>query len=82
MTMVSRLLPCMLLAWHLAAVGAEVIRFLSPAFEGDRRELYAFQLLRLALSKTSRYFGCLLKRETRPTIWSTSAPRLGAWRLP
>jgi succinate-semialdehyde dehydrogenase/glutarate-semialdehyde dehydrogenase len=51
----------MLLAWHLAAVGAEVIRFLSPAFEGDRRELYAFQLLRLALSKTSRYFGCLLK---------------------
>lgn len=47
-----RLLVCMLLAWHVTAVGAEVIRFPKPEFEGDRREDYAFQLLQLALSKT------------------------------
>ncbi len=52
MSTVSRLLACMLLAWHLAAAGAEVIRFPKPEFEGDRREDYAFQLLQLALSKS------------------------------
>jgi ABC-type amino acid transport substrate-binding protein len=42
----------MLLAWHIAAVGAEVTRFPKPEFEGDRRQVYAFQLLQVALSKT------------------------------
>jgi ABC-type amino acid transport substrate-binding protein len=46
-----RLLACMLLAWHVAAVGAEVVRFPKPESESDRREVYAFQLLKLALSK-------------------------------
>jgi ABC-type amino acid transport substrate-binding protein len=52
MSNMPRLLVCMLLAWHVTAVGAEVIRFPKPEFEGDRREDYAFQLLQLALSKT------------------------------
>jgi hypothetical protein len=46
-----RLLACMLLAWHVAAIGAEVVRFPKPEFEGDRREDYSLQLLQLALSK-------------------------------
>lgn len=50
--MVSRVLACMLLVWHMTAVGAAVIRFPKPEFEGDRREEYALQLLQLALSKT------------------------------
>ena len=50
--MMSRLLACLLVAWHVAAVGAEVVRFPKPESEGDRRENYAFQLLQLALSKT------------------------------
>ena len=49
--MMSRLLACLLLAWHLAAAGAEVVRFPKPEFEGDRRYDYALQLLQLALSK-------------------------------
>jgi ABC-type amino acid transport substrate-binding protein len=52
MSMVSRLLACMLLAWHVAAAGAEIVRFPKPEFEGDRRFDYALQLLQLALSKT------------------------------
>ena len=51
MSRVSRLLACMLLAWHVAAVDAEVIRIPKPEFEGDRRTDYSFQLLQLALSK-------------------------------
>jgi len=51
MSILLRLLACMLLAWHGAAVGAEVIRVPRPEFEGDRRTDYAFQLLQLALSK-------------------------------
>jgi ABC-type amino acid transport substrate-binding protein len=52
LSLVSRLLACMLLAWHLPAVGAEVIRIPEPEFRGDRRNDYALQLLQLALSKT------------------------------
>jgi hypothetical protein len=52
MSMLSRLFACMLLAWHVAAVGAEVIRIPKPEFEGDRRQDYATELLRLALSKS------------------------------
>jgi hypothetical protein len=55
-SMVSRLLACLLLAWHVAAVGAEIIRFPKPEFEGDARYDYAFQLLQLALSKTGTEF--------------------------
>jgi ABC-type amino acid transport substrate-binding protein len=51
MSMVSRLLACMLLAWHVTAVGAEVIRFPKPEFEGDQRYDYTLQVLQLALSK-------------------------------
>jgi len=51
MSMMSRLLACMLLAWHVAAVGVEVIRFPKPESESDRRMNYAFQLLQLAVSK-------------------------------
>jgi ABC-type amino acid transport substrate-binding protein len=51
--MVSRLLACTLLVWHVAAIGAEVIRIPKPEFEGDRRTDYSFQLLQLALSKAS-----------------------------
>jgi len=50
--MVSRLLACLLFAWHLAASGVEVVRFPKPEFEGDRRYDYAGQVLQLALSKT------------------------------
>jgi hypothetical protein len=49
--MVSRLLVCMLLSWHVAAVGAEVVRFPKHEFEGDPRYDYVVQLLQLALSK-------------------------------
>ena len=52
MSRASRLLACLLLAAHLAAAGAEVVRFPKPEFEGDRRYDYALQLLQLALSKT------------------------------
>jgi len=51
MPMASRLLACLLLAGHLAAAGAEVVRFPKPEFEGDRRYDYALQLLQLALSR-------------------------------
>ena len=51
MCMVSRLLTCMLLVWHLAAAGSEIVRFPRPEFEGDHRFDYALQLLKLALSK-------------------------------
>jgi ABC-type amino acid transport substrate-binding protein len=53
MSIMSRLLARMLLAWHVAAVGAEVIRIPKPEFEGDRRTDYSLQLLQLALSKVS-----------------------------
>jgi ABC-type amino acid transport substrate-binding protein len=53
MSMVSRLLACLLLVWHFTAMGAEVVRFPRPEFEGDRRYDYAMQLLQLALSKTA-----------------------------
>ena len=51
MSMLSRLLACLLLGWQLSAAGAEVVRFPKPEFEGDRRYDYALQLLQLALSK-------------------------------
>jgi ABC-type amino acid transport substrate-binding protein len=47
----SRLLACMLLAWHVAAVSGEVIRFPKPESASDRRVNYAFELLQLAVSK-------------------------------
>lgn len=47
----SRLLAGLLLAWHLVAAGADVVRFPKPEFEGDRRYDYALQLLQLGLSK-------------------------------
>ena len=51
--MKSRLLACLLLLlWHLAAAGADVVRFPRPEFPGDRRYDYALQLLELALSKS------------------------------
>ena len=53
MSMVSRLLACLLLVWHFTAIGVEVVRFPRPEFEGDRRYDYAMQLLQLALSKTA-----------------------------
>jgi len=49
--MMSRLLACILLTWHVAAVGGEVIRFPKPESDSDRRMNYAFQLLQLALAK-------------------------------
>jgi len=49
----SRLFACLLLAWHLAAGGTEIVRFPKPEFAGDRRYDYALQLLQLALSKAS-----------------------------
>src|SRR5690348_8330322 len=52
MSMMSRLLACILLAWHVAAIGAEVIRFPKAESASDSRMNYAFQLLQLALSKT------------------------------
>jgi len=52
MPMMSRLLACLLLAWHVAAAGVEVIRFPKPEYEGDHRQDYALQLLQLALSKS------------------------------
>lgn len=51
MPIALRVLPCLLLAWHLCAAGAEVVRFPRPEFAGDRRLDYAQQLLELALSK-------------------------------
>ena len=50
--MMSRLFACMLLAWHVTAVGVEVVRFPKPESEYDSRMNYAFQLLQLALSKS------------------------------
>src|SRR5437764_915508 len=49
--MMSRLLACMLLVWHVTAMGAEVIRYPRPEGEDDHRMDYAVQLLRLAVSK-------------------------------
>jgi len=50
--MMSRLFACLLLACHLAAAGAEIVRFPTPEFAGDRRYDYALQLLQLGLSKS------------------------------
>jgi len=50
--MMCRLLACLLLAWHVAAVGVEVVRVPAPEYKGDHRMDYAVQLLQLALSKT------------------------------
>lgn len=47
----SRLLICLLLAWHMVATGTEVVRFPKPEFEGDHRSDYARQLLQLAFKK-------------------------------
>jgi ABC-type amino acid transport substrate-binding protein len=52
MSMVSRLLACLLLVWQVAATAAEVVRFPKPEFEGDHRYDYAGQVLQLVLSKT------------------------------
>ena len=52
MMMTLRVLTCLLLAWHLGAAGANVVRFPKPEFEGDHRYDYALQLLQLALSKS------------------------------
>ncbi|MFL6600969.1 MAG: substrate-binding periplasmic protein [Steroidobacteraceae bacterium] len=62
MSIMSRLLACMLLAWHVAAVGAEVIRFPMPESEGDRREDYAFQLLQIALSNAGTEYRIQMAR--------------------
>jgi hypothetical protein len=61
---VSRLLACVLLVWHAAAVGAEVIRIPKPEFEGDHRTDYAFELLRLALSKVGTDYRMQVARVT------------------
>jgi len=50
--MMSRLLACLMLAWHLSAAGVDIVRFPRPEFDGDRRFDYPLQLLQLALSKT------------------------------
>ena len=50
--MMSRLLACLILAWHLSAAGVDIVRFPRPEFDGDRRFDYPLQLLQLALSKT------------------------------
>jgi ABC-type amino acid transport substrate-binding protein len=47
----SRLLICLLLAWHVIATGTEVVRVPKPEFEGDHRFDYPMQLLQLAFSK-------------------------------
>jgi ABC-type amino acid transport substrate-binding protein len=52
MSVMSRLLLCLLLAWPAAASPTEVVRFPKPEFEGDHRYDYAMQLLQLALSKS------------------------------
>lgn len=52
MSIVSRLLLLVLLVWHMAAIGGEVIRFPKPEFEDDHRSDYALQLLQLGLSKS------------------------------
>ena len=52
MSMMSRLLACLMLAWHLSAAGVDIVRFPRPEFDGDRRFDYPLQLLQLALSKT------------------------------
>lgn len=52
MSLMSRVLACLLLVWHVAATGAETVRFPKPEFEGDRRYDYALQLLQLGLSKS------------------------------
>lgn len=51
--MMSRLLACLIFAWHLSAAGVDIVRFPRPEFDGDRRFDYPLQLLQLALSKTS-----------------------------
>jgi ABC-type amino acid transport substrate-binding protein len=45
-------LACLLLAWQVTAVGAEVVRFPRPESQSDRRTNYAVQLLQLGLSKS------------------------------
>ncbi len=52
MSMMSRLLLCLLLVWPAAARATEVVRFPKPEFEGDHRYDYAMQLLKLGLSKS------------------------------
>ncbi|MBT2326367.1 transporter substrate-binding domain-containing protein [Variovorax paradoxus] len=52
MSIMSRLLACLMLAWHLSAAGVDIVRFPRPEFDGDRRFDYPLQLLQLALSKT------------------------------
>ncbi len=52
MSMMSRLLLCLLLVWPAAARATELVRFPKPEFEGDHRYDYAMQLLQLGLSKS------------------------------
>jgi hypothetical protein len=52
MSIMFRLLPCLMLAWHLSAAGVDIVRFPRPEFDGDRRFDYPLQLLQLALSKS------------------------------
>jgi ABC-type amino acid transport substrate-binding protein len=53
MSITSRLIACILLAWQVAALGSEVIRMPKPEFKGDSRADYSLQLLQLALAKVS-----------------------------
>jgi len=64
MSVMPGLLACMLTAWHVAAVGAEVVRFPKPESESDSRMNYAFQLLQLALSKA----GTEYRIQTAPVV--------------
>ena len=52
MSAISRLSVCLLLAWHVAASGTDVVRFPKPEFAEDHRSDYALQLLQLGLSKS------------------------------
>ena len=70
MSIMSRLLACMLIAWHVAAVGAEVIRIPKPEFRGDRRNDYALQLLRSPLNS-----GFGMRMSSAPTAATCHAIR-------
>lgn len=52
MSVILRLLPCLILAWHMTASGTETVRVPKPEFDGDHRYDYALQLLQLGLSKS------------------------------
>ena len=52
MSMMSRLMICLLIAWHGFAAGAQFVRFPMRELDVDHRSDYALQLLELALSKS------------------------------